>query len=99
MRGNHRLWGRDDYTEPLPMSPEDIDKVNAVNVAPKGDGYKTWFSVFKENKLIGYVTTRCGGQAFRTPNMDSWTWAASTWNNSDPKHGRAILALLREVDT
>lgn len=33
-------------TEPLPMSPEDIDKVNAVNVAPKGDGYKTWFSVF-----------------------------------------------------
>ena len=92
------MWGRDDYTEPIPMSPNDVNKINALRVVPT-DGYKTWFSVFRESKLIGYVTTRHGGQAFRTQHMDSWDWVASAWNSSDPKHGHAILALLRDIDT
>ena len=98
MRGNHRLIGRRDYTEPAPMTEEQRRRVASVQVVPR-PGTKTWNSVTRAGILLGHVTTRLWGQEFRTPEMDYWRRAANDWNPKDPPHGWAILKLLEWIET
>lgn len=93
MRGNHRIWGRQDYTEPAPLPPAALQRVGQVQIRPR-EGFKTWQEAVLDGELIGYVATRIGGQLWRTSDMEDWQFAASDWNRADPPHGRAILALL-----
>lgn len=96
MRGNHRFLGRQDYVEPPPMSAEERAEVDSVQVALK-QGMTTWWSVIRDGQEIGFVTTRASGQSFRTPEMTEWVHVANDWSRSNPKHGLAVLALLRHL--
>jgi hypothetical protein len=98
MRGNHRIWGRQDYTEPAPLGTAERGRIAECEVSLR-DGLKTWFEVRYCGQLIGYVTTRCHGQDYRTLKDESWWPAAGDWNRSDPPHGHAILKLLQDVET
>ena len=96
MRGNHRIWGRQDYREPDPIAADLREVVAACDVSLV-TGFKTWWSVRLAGMLIGYVSTRAGGQFYRTPHTDGWLFAVADWNRSDPQHGHAVLALLDHV--
>jgi hypothetical protein len=96
VRGNHRFWGRQDYTEPAPLPNEQHQQVASVTVVPV-DGKKTWRAVIRGECLVGYVTTRIAGQYYRTPTMTDWLFVVGDWNRADPPHGHAIAALLRHV--
>jgi hypothetical protein len=93
MRGNHRIWGRNDYNEPAPMNQKQRDQIAVASVF-KTPNRKTWYDVFLDGKYIGRVTSRTYGQFFRTPSMADYCLAKSHWNNSDPPHGWAILRLI-----
>lgn len=94
MRGNPRFYGRNDCTEPAPMTLSEWLAVDAVSVALK-PGAKTVFSVFQDDQEIGFVTTRLAGQYFKMRDTDGWLFVANEWNQNDPAHGRAILALIQ----
>lgn len=101
MRGNHRIWGRQDYKEPPPLPPEALARITACTVAPRWPDRSdkwNWHSVCIGDSLVGYVKTGLGGQSYRTPEMDDWFFAAREWNHADPLHGHAILRLLEAVD-
>lgn len=93
MRGNHRVWGRQDYTEPPPISPSDRARVAECDVV-RVEGMNTWHSVHRNGQLIGYVATRFAGQIFRTVEMEDWMYAIGDWNRSDPPHAHAVLAVI-----
>lgn len=95
MRGNHRVWGRQDYTEPAPLTPPARQLVGRVQLRIR-EGFKTWREVVLDGEVIGYVTTRLCGQLWRTCDMANWQFAASDWNRADPPHSLAILALLQQ---
>lgn len=97
MRGNHRIWFRQDYTPPPCLTPEQLQRVGTVSVCPK-EGTKTWHAVSSEGVLLGYVTTRSYGQNFRRPDHVDWTPAAGDWRRDEPQHARAILALLDDIE-
>lgn len=97
MRGNHVIWGRQDYVEPPPLPSESLRRISDCHVRLK-EGTKTWHEVWIGGKLIGYVTSRLAGQSFRTLEMDSWMPVVSTSNRQDPKHAQAILGLLDAVN-
>ncbi len=97
MRGNHRVWGRQDYVEPSALSPGSFSRVRTCLVKPRDPNRANpWNSheVYSDGILIGYVTTRLSGQQYRTKNMDYWLFAANDWNQDDPPHAHAILKLL-----
>ena len=96
MRGNHRIWGRQDYREPEPLAVDQREVVAQCDVSRLAER-KTWWTVRVAGFLVGYVSTRAGGQFYRALNMGEWMFAASDWNRSDPQHGHAILALLDRV--
>lgn len=96
MRGNHRIWGRQDYDPPPPMCDADRARVDAVSCKPV-EGTKTWQAVFREHVLLGYVTRRLVGYQYRLPNDEGWRWVANVQNEADPFCGTAILALLRHL--
>lgn len=97
MRGNHRLWFRNDYTPPPALPVEQLARVRSVTVTPK-EGTKTWNEVWSNGLLIGYVTSRTYGQSFRRPHHDGWVFAANDHCDGEPPHARAILALLDDVE-
>lgn len=97
MRGNHRIWGRQDYVEPDRLGDTELAAVAACTVSPH-PGTKTWHAVHRDGGLIGYVSTRLGGQFYRTPHMEDWMFVVSDWNRADPKHAHAVLRLVRHVD-
>lgn len=97
MRGNHRVWGRQDYTEPAPLTPPARQLVGRVQLRIR-EGFKTWYEVVLDGEVIGYVTTRMCGQLWRTHDMDDWQFAASDWNRADPPHSLAIIALLQHQE-
>jgi hypothetical protein len=100
MRGNHPIWGRDDYNEPTPMTQEQRDKVAQVTIA-KSPGFKTWHDVSLNGKRIGRVSSRTYGQFFRPADMPAhWDHclAARNWNSADPPHGWAILRLIERQE-
>lgn len=97
MRGNHRLWGRQDYVEPLPLPPELAARVAACAVTPRSPDRAerwNWHEVRLDGKLLGYVTTRLEGQQFRTADMEFWCPVQEESNLADLPHARAILHLL-----
>lgn len=97
MRGNPRFWGRQDYVEPAPLSSHAVARIHACAVRPRWPDrpqMHRWHEVLDQGQLLGYVTTRLGGQYYRTPKMDEWFWVADDWNRGDPVHGKAILQLL-----
>jgi hypothetical protein len=97
MRGNHRIWGRQDYVEPQPISIDDRDKIASCVVTPRFSDRtnpNNWHEVRVNGVLIGFVKTSIDGQCFRTPGMEFWLTAAMDWNRSDPHHSYAILRLL-----
>lgn len=96
MRGNHRVWFRNDYTPPPALTLEQLDRVRSVTATAK-EGTKTWHEVWSDGVLIGYVTTRMGGQSFRRPHHDGWVFAANDYRECEPPHARAILALLDDL--
>jgi hypothetical protein len=79
------------------MLPADRQAVESTQVRLR-DGFKTWFEVIRNGEVIGYVTTRHGGQLWRSSPMADWQFAASDWNRGDPAHGHAVLALLKHVE-
>jgi hypothetical protein len=103
MRGNHRIWGRQDYTEPPPLPSADLSRVAACSVKPRTpdrNAPHNWHEVRVGGVFVGYVTTRMGGQSYRLPDWQEWFPAASDWHPSDPTHAHAILCLLdaAEID-
>lgn len=97
MRGNHRIWGRQDYVEPAPLSAEKREVVAFCAVTLVA-GRSTWWAVHLAGLFLGFVSTRAAGQTYRTPGGDDWLFAAGDWNRSDPPHAHAILALLDHID-
>lgn len=100
MRGNHRLWGRQDYCEPPALNPAALAGVRLCTVRPRwADRAQrhNWHEVRLDGQLLGYVTTRMAGQFWRTEDMDGWIPAASDWNRTDPDHAHAILRLLEDA--
>lgn len=97
MRGNHRIIGRDDYVRPPALTLDQLQRVLTITVVPK-DGLKTWHEARSGGAIVGYVTTRLGGQSYRLPNQENWCFAANDWCDGEPPHARAILALLTEID-
>jgi len=96
MRGNHVHLGRQDYVEPEAMSDVDRRAVAAIEVLPVA-GKKTWFAAHRDGELLGFVTTRIGGQYMRQPSDADWCLAAIDWNRSDPRHGHALMALIARI--
>jgi hypothetical protein len=97
MRGNHQLWGRQDYTEPTPLPLAACARVKACEIIPRNlDRTKphNWHAVRVGESVIGFVATRMAGQCWRCTEMDHWRYAASDWNRSDPPHAHAVLQLL-----
>lgn len=102
MRGNHRLWGRQDYCEPPALAPAALASVRLCTVRPRwADRIQrhNWHEVRLHGRLIGYVATRMAGQCWRGVDMDFWLLAASDWNRADPPHAHAVLALLSAAGT
>lgn len=100
MRGNHRIWGRQDYVEPAPLPPEALERVASCVITPRYPDRVTpnaWHEVRVGGELIGFVTTRLAGQSFRTPVMEDWFLVSWDWNRADPLHAHAILRLLDHV--
>ena len=93
MRGNHRIWGRDDYTSPPAMTPEEVAIVRQCAVAPI-EGLRLYRQVSIDGQLVGQVKSYAFGQFYRHHNDSEWRFVCGDWNSADPKHGRAILALL-----
>ena len=93
MRGNHRIWGRNDYNEPAPMTREQQDKVASVTLT-RTPNRRTWHDVFLNGGFIGQVSMAAWGQFFKPPGAPEKTLAASNWNSADPPHGWAILRLI-----
>jgi hypothetical protein len=98
MRGNHICLGRQDYTEPDPISAADRAAVACCQIGCV-EGKKTWYVVRRDGNLLGYVSTRMGGQVFRDPETDDWSFAANDWARTEPPHARAVLALIRHIDS
>lgn len=97
MRGNHLFIGRQDYTEPEPLSSEDLVRIAQCSVTPRyPDRTKPLHHhvVQLNGLLLGYVATRLGGQVFKTAEAEEWNHAASDWNQAEPPHAQAILRLL-----
>jgi hypothetical protein len=96
MRGNHRIWGRNDYNEPAPMTQEQRDQAASVTVT-RSPGFKTWHDVFLNGKHLGRVSSRPWGQFFRAADMPGhWDncLAVRKWNSADPPHGWSVLRLI-----
>jgi hypothetical protein len=96
-RGDHRIWGRQDYDEPPPLPPELATRVASCAVTPRrADRTEcwNWHEVRLDGKLIGYVTTRLEGQQFRTADMEFWCPVQDKSSPADLPHARAILHLL-----
>lgn len=93
MRGNHRIWGRDDYVEPAGLTPEQKAVIAQLTVYPTPER-RTCFNVEKGGKFIGQVRTTFGGQMYRRSPEDEFFYAAFKWNSTDPQHGHALLALM-----
>ena len=98
MRGNHRIWFRNDYTPPEALTLEQLERVRSVTTTPK-DGTRTWHEVWTGATLMGFVTKRMGGLSYRRLDHEGWTYAAKDQRDDEPPHGRAILALLDDVET
>lgn len=101
MRGNHIIWGRQDYVEPPPLPPEALARVAMCSVMPRWpDRTKpyNWHEVWAGDDVIGFVKTGLGGQSYRTPDMDDWFLVAWDWNRADPPHAHAVLRLLDAVN-
>jgi len=97
MRGNHRLIGREDFPHIDALGEASLAKIRdlTISLAP---GKKTWYEVKRDGVFIGYVTTRMDGQSFRTADMDFWCPATNFFHEADPKHGRALLALVDALE-
>ena len=91
------MLGRQDYTEPEPMSDSEIDAYNACEIK-KVEGKKTIYSVNRGGELFGYVTTRLGGQMYKLDLDGGWSPTIGDWNKADPVHGRAVLELIKQAD-
>ena len=101
MRGNHRIWGRQDYTEPPPLPPEALARIAACTVTPRSPDRTQplcWHEVRIDGVLIGMVATRLAGQCCRLPGDDEGFVVTSDWNRADPMYGHAILRLLDEAE-
>lgn len=97
MRGNHRYIGRQDYTEPDPLSSDDLARIALCSVTPRHPGMTKPLHhhvVLLDGVKLGYVATRLGGQVFKNAENEEWMYAASDWNQADPLHAKAILRLL-----
>ena len=97
MRGNHRVLGRQDYTEPSPLPSVALARIATCTVTPRSpDRTKRlcWHEVRIDGVLIGMVATRLAGQYCRLPGDDEGFVVASNWNRADPMHALAILRLL-----
>lgn len=97
MRGNHHIWGRQDYIEPSPLPPEALARIAACTVTPRApDRTKPscWHDVHIGDVLIGKVATRIAGQYCWLPDDDGGFLVAGDLNPADPTHGHAILWLL-----
>jgi len=97
MRGNHILLGRNDFTDPEPMALSDIERISKyiIRLSP---GYKTWYEVLDQNEIIGFVSLRVGHQYFRLPDANEWIYVIDRFSHLDPFCGRAVLALLNEIE-
>lgn len=96
MRGNHRIWGRDDYVEPVGLPPEQKAVIAQLTVYPT-PGRRISFNVEKDGEFIGQVRTTFGGQMYRRSPEDEFFYAAFKWNSTDPHHGHALLALMESL--
>lgn len=97
MRGNHRIWGRQDYTEPPPLPPEALARIAACTIIPRApDRTKPLcrHDVHLNGVLIGGVATRMAGQYCWFLGADDGFVVASEWNHADPMHAHAVLRLL-----
>ncbi|EWS66472.1 hypothetical protein Y695_00242 [Hydrogenophaga sp. T4] len=93
-----RIIGRQDYTEPVPMSAAECSRVATVTVSQHPE-LKTWFEVFREGTLIGFVASRMYGLEWRTLDGQCWVPTRCPGSRRDPRFGRAILSLLDELDS
>lgn len=94
MRGNHRLFGRNDLVLPAALTPEELRQIAMVSVRLR-EGTKTWFEAWCDGVLLGHVSTRLHGQVYRRPSDQGWVDASSYWHDGEPRHARAVLALLQ----
>ena len=96
MRGNHRMLGRNDYVEPLPLDGTERALVESCTVV-KRDGSKFWCDVYRFGKLLGGVAIYMSGQVYKPIGVEpgEYLLAAMDWNSSDPKYASAILHMLR----
>lgn len=100
MRGNHRLLGPQDYTEPPPLATAALARIATCSITPRTPGREkphNWHEVRIGGALVGFVTTRLVGQCYRTPEMSDWFLAAGDWNRADPPHGHAVSQLLEKA--
>lgn len=89
--------GRQDYTEPALICADHLALIRNCVVTVTANK-TTWNDVQIDGKLIGYVTSRTGGQMFRTPDMGDWIFAANDWNRADPPFAHALLALILYIN-
>jgi len=102
VRGNHRVWGRLDYSEPPPLPPESLARIAACTVTPRSQDHTKplcWHEVRIGGLLIGMVAKRLAGQCCRFPGDDKGIVVASEWNHADPMYAYAILRLLDAAET
>lgn len=95
MRGNHIQWGRQDYTEPAPISARERALVESCFLV-KCATSKFWHDVYYAGKLVGGVAIYMSGQVYRPIGIEAGEHllAARDWNSSDPQFANAILNLL-----
>lgn len=96
MRGNHIHLGRQDYSEPAPISSGERALVESC-VLVKRPSSKFWHDVYRAGKFVGGVARYMSGQVYRPVGIEAGDYLLATndWNRTDPQYASAILHLLR----
>lgn len=98
MRGSHVVWGRVQPPIPMATNTEQRELISRCRLT-RTEGRKTWWDVALDGRHLGMVRTRYGGMEYWPADRDELLLAPGQWNEEDPPHCLAILALIDYATT
>jgi len=96
MRGNHRIWGRQDYTPPPALTEKQLAVVASYELRPMEGRRRPTFEVYHEGALVAWVRSGVGGPEFMRVMPDPfWNWTPFTQDvrPDDPPYARSIVLI------
>ena len=96
MRGNHRIWGRQDYAPPPALTKEQLAVVAKYELRPMVGRRCPTFEVFHDGALVAWVRNAVGGPQFNRLGPEPfWLWTPYTHDvrSDEPPFARSILLI------